>query len=209
MLRYVTLHFNFLSNSRKNNSGYAVADLRGGGMRTSFPRSKFFQFHVVFGKIDKIVCCRCPLSGGLVPPPRGNPGSATTVLTYCFANFFVEKCIKMKEFGPGGGVSLAHTPHTLDPQILLSQFIYWTPREGAALAPLPSHPHTLDPQMPLFFYKRLYIVNLDPEGAARPYPPRHTHTHFLDPFLCIVYLDPPPMNVGGLIRGREGGEREG
>ena len=90
----------------------------------------------------------------------------------------------------------------------------WTPREGggdASLAP-PSYPesanaieaiylldpeeggvprtpslHILDPRMPLFFYKRLYIVNLDPEGAVRPCPPTHTHT-YPDPEMLLFSL---------------------
>ena len=40
------------------------------------PRSKFFQFHAVFGKIwqNRMLA---PLPQGLAPPPRVNPGSAT------------------------------------------------------------------------------------------------------------------------------------
>ena len=37
--------------------------------------SKFFQFHVVFGKVWQNRILAPP--GGLVPPPRGNPGSPT------------------------------------------------------------------------------------------------------------------------------------
>ena len=38
-------------------------------------RSKFFQFHAVFGKIWQNRMLAPP--GELAPPPRGNPGSAT------------------------------------------------------------------------------------------------------------------------------------
>ena len=43
--------------------------------RASPPRSKFFQFHAVFGKIWQNRMLAPP--GELAPPPRGNPGSAT------------------------------------------------------------------------------------------------------------------------------------
>ena len=140
-----------------------------------------------------------------------------------FCKLFCRKVHKNERIWTRGRCVPSTPPHTLDPQILLSQFIYWTPREGASLAPLPSHPHTLDPQMPLFYYKRLYIVNLDPEGAARPCPPP-THTHTLSGSFSLYCLFGSAANecelisldsrcilgeVGGLIRGREGGEREG
>ena len=38
-------------------------------------RTKFSQFHAVFRKIWKN-CMLAPPSGGLAPPPIGNPGSA-------------------------------------------------------------------------------------------------------------------------------------
>ena len=61
-------------NSEKNHQ--AVADLRGGGARDARPPggSNSFNFVQFLGKFGKIVCWRPP---GLVPPPRGNPGSAT------------------------------------------------------------------------------------------------------------------------------------
>ena len=46
-----------------------------GGHRDAPPRSIFFHFHAVFGKIGQIVCW-CPPSG-VGAPPLGNPGSAT------------------------------------------------------------------------------------------------------------------------------------
>ena len=45
------------------------------GARDS-PRSKFFQIHAVSGKIWQILMLGAP-PGELMPPPRGNPGSAT------------------------------------------------------------------------------------------------------------------------------------
>ena len=41
--------------------------------------SKFFQFHAVFGKIWQNRMLVPP--GELAPPPQGNPGSATGVVT--------------------------------------------------------------------------------------------------------------------------------
>ena len=53
----------------------AVADLRRCEGRASPRGSKFFQFHAVFGNIWQNLMLAPP--GELVPPPRGNPGSAT------------------------------------------------------------------------------------------------------------------------------------
>ena len=55
----------------------AVADLRGAQGTCTPPRFKFFQFHAVFGKIWQNRMLVPP--GELVPPPRGNPGSATVM----------------------------------------------------------------------------------------------------------------------------------
>ena len=50
---------------------YLLVDLRG-----RVPRGpNFMHFLGIFGKI---LCCR-PALGGLAPPPRGNPGSATDI----------------------------------------------------------------------------------------------------------------------------------
>ena len=56
-----------------------VVDLRG-GVRDVRPPSgpKFLHFHAVF-RIGQIIGWLPPL--GLVPPPLGNPGSATGVVT--------------------------------------------------------------------------------------------------------------------------------
>ena len=51
-----------------------VADLRG-TQGTRPPRSKFFQFHAVFGKFWQ--------NHMLAPPPRGNPGSAADRVFRC------------------------------------------------------------------------------------------------------------------------------
>ena len=63
---------------------FAVADLRGGvppGGSNSF---NFMQF---LGKYGKIVCWCPPPPGELVPPPWGNPGSATD-LGHFLLDFF-------------------------------------------------------------------------------------------------------------------------
>ena len=46
--------------------------------------SKFFQFHAVFWKIWQNLML-APPPGGLVSPPRGNPGSATDILLSFYA----------------------------------------------------------------------------------------------------------------------------
>ena len=53
-----------------------MADLRGGARNARPPGSKFLHFHAVFGKNwpnNRLA----PPPLGLVPPPLGNPGSAT------------------------------------------------------------------------------------------------------------------------------------
>ena len=57
----------------------SVADLMGGcERRLPPPGFKFFQFHAVFGEIwQNRKLAQPPSPGGLAPPPRGNPGSAT------------------------------------------------------------------------------------------------------------------------------------
>ena len=56
----------------------AVADLRGSTRDAPPPPgSKFFQFHAVFGKCWQNRMLAPPPPGELVPPPWGNPGSAT------------------------------------------------------------------------------------------------------------------------------------
>ena len=55
----------------------SLADLRGGHEGCAPPGSKFFQFHAVSGKIWQNHMLAPPLPGGLAPPPRRNPGSAT------------------------------------------------------------------------------------------------------------------------------------
>ena len=53
--------------------------------RDAPPRaSKFIQFHAVFGKIWQNHVLVPP--GGLAPPSRGNPGSATVVNRYFFTD---------------------------------------------------------------------------------------------------------------------------
>ena len=51
-----------------------ILDMSGGGSKGAHVPlgSKFFEFHVVFGKIWR--------NRMLAPPPRGNPGSATKVI---------------------------------------------------------------------------------------------------------------------------------
>ena len=57
---------------------FTVADLRGArGHRPPGPNS--FNFMQFLEKFGKIVCWRPPPRGELVPPPRGNPGSATAL----------------------------------------------------------------------------------------------------------------------------------
>ena len=54
-----------------------VADLHSKILDARPPRSKFFQFHAVFGKIWQNRMLTPPWRFGA--PPRGNPGSATAV----------------------------------------------------------------------------------------------------------------------------------
>ena len=64
---------------------FPVADLH--SKILDAPRPNFFNFMQFLGKFEKILCLRPP--GGLAPPPRGNPGPATSfVITfYHWANF--------------------------------------------------------------------------------------------------------------------------
>ena len=57
---------------RSGSCRLAVADL-GGAPPPHGP--KFLNFMQFFTKFGKIICWRPP--GGLMPPPTGNPGSAT------------------------------------------------------------------------------------------------------------------------------------
>ena len=61
---------------------FTVADLHSKVLEPPPAQSKFFQFHAVFGKnlAKSYVGAPPPRpfpDGGLAPPPRGNPGSAT------------------------------------------------------------------------------------------------------------------------------------
>ena len=62
---------------------------KGGGKVCGPPPvgSKFFQFHAVFGNIwqNRMLV---PPPGGLVPPPRRNPGSATKMFVSSRSNSF-------------------------------------------------------------------------------------------------------------------------
>ena len=60
--------------------GGPVADLHSKILDARPPRGpKFFQFHAVFGKIWQNRMLASP--GKLAPPPRGNPRSATVVIS--------------------------------------------------------------------------------------------------------------------------------
>ena len=59
------------------------------------PGPDSFNFMQFLGKFGKIVCWSPP--GELMPPPRGNPGSATAIRS--ISTKFLENCIKMKEIG--------------------------------------------------------------------------------------------------------------
>ena len=69
----------------QDNRGYTALSLsyvcsggsKGAQRMHAPPGSKFFQFHAVFGQIWQN--CMLAPPGGLVPPPRGNPGSAIDV----------------------------------------------------------------------------------------------------------------------------------
>ena len=67
----------------------------------------------------------------------------------------------MKEFESRGGVPPSH-PHTQDPPMLLSQFIDWSPREGASL------PATPIPRIHQCYCRNLFI---GPRGRGRPSQP--------------------------------------
>ena len=57
-----------------------MVDLRGTGGTPPGPNS--FNFMQFWGKFGKIICWRPPpLSGELVPPPRGNPGATSAKIS--------------------------------------------------------------------------------------------------------------------------------
>ena len=65
-----------------------VSDGSKGGERNAPPRSKFFQFHAVFGKFRQNRMLAPP--GELAPPPRRNPGSAIASVKH--SNQYRDNC---------------------------------------------------------------------------------------------------------------------
>ena len=67
----------------------SVADLHSKILDAPPPRSKFFQFHAVFGKIWQNLMLMPPLESWR-PPPRGNHGSATDYFVCMYLDSVLE-----------------------------------------------------------------------------------------------------------------------